>query len=73
LFLFEEGAMEPAIEDLMAKVKTIAQGPNAELLLKLVDFLYEKELSPSFPSSCLGTLWAQAPLGRKLQECGRSN
>jgi len=34
--------MEIAIEDLMVKVKAIAQGPNAELLCKLVDVLYEQ-------------------------------
>jgi len=35
--------METAIEDLMDKVKTIAQGPNADLLGKLVDILYARE------------------------------
>jgi len=35
--------MEPAIEDLMVKIKAIAQGPNAELLRKFVDVLYERE------------------------------
>jgi len=35
--------MEPAIDDLLVKIKTIAQGPNAELLCKLVDVLYERE------------------------------
>jgi len=34
--------MEPAIDDLMTKIKAIAQGPNAELLRKLVDLLYEQ-------------------------------
>jgi hypothetical protein len=34
--------MEPAIDDLMVKIKAIAQGPNAELLRKLVDVLYEQ-------------------------------
>jgi len=34
--------MEPGIEDLLAKVKTIAQGPNAELFRRLVDVLYEQ-------------------------------
>ena len=34
--------MEPAIDDLMDKIKAIAQGPNAELLRKLVDVLYEQ-------------------------------
>ena len=32
--------MEPAIDELMVKIKAIAQGPNAELLRKLVDVLY---------------------------------
>ena len=34
--------MEIVIDDLMAKIKAIAQGPNAELLCKLVDVLYEQ-------------------------------
>ncbi len=34
--------MEAAIDDLMNKVKAIAQGPNAELLQKLVDVLYQQ-------------------------------
>lgn len=34
--------METAIDDLMAKIKAIAQGPNAKLLRKLVDVLYEQ-------------------------------
>ena len=34
--------MEPVIADLMIKIKAIAQGPNAELLRKLVDVLYEQ-------------------------------
>ena len=34
--------MEPAIDDLLVKIKAIAQGPNAELLRKLVDVLYEQ-------------------------------
>ena len=34
--------METAIDDLMSKIKAIAQGPNAELLCKLVDVLYEQ-------------------------------
>jgi predicted transcriptional regulator len=34
--------METAIDDLMVKIKAIAQGPNAELLRKLVDLLYEQ-------------------------------
>jgi hypothetical protein len=37
--------MEPRIEDFLAKVKTIDQGPNAELFRKLVDVLCEPELS----------------------------
>jgi hypothetical protein len=35
--------MEPAIDDLLTKVKAIAQGPHADLLRKLVDVLYERE------------------------------
>jgi hypothetical protein len=35
--------MEPAIDDLMNKIKAIAQGPNAELLRKLIDLLYARE------------------------------
>ena len=35
--------MEPASDDLLTKIKAIAQGPNAELLRKLVDVLYERE------------------------------
>ncbi|MGA7562783.1 MAG: hypothetical protein WBW55_06225 [Desulfobaccales bacterium] len=35
--------MEPTLNDLMNKIKAIAQGPNAELLRKLVDILYERE------------------------------
>jgi hypothetical protein len=34
--------METAIDDLMVKIKAITQGPNAELLYKLVDVLYEQ-------------------------------
>jgi hypothetical protein len=34
--------MEPAIDDLVIKIKAIVQGPNAELLRKLVDVLYEQ-------------------------------
>ncbi len=34
--------METAIDDLMVKIKAIAQGPNADLLRKLVDVLYEQ-------------------------------
>ncbi|MFA4901449.1 MAG: hypothetical protein WC600_01760 [Desulfobaccales bacterium] len=34
--------MEPAIDELMTKIKVIAQGPNAKLLCKLVDVLYEQ-------------------------------
>jgi len=35
--------MEPAIDELLNKIKAIAQGPNAELLRKLIDLLYERE------------------------------
>jgi hypothetical protein len=35
--------MEPVIDDLMSKIKAIAQGPNAELLRKLIDLLYKRE------------------------------
>jgi len=35
--------MEPVIDDLMNKIKAISQGPNAELLRKLIDLLYERE------------------------------
>lgn len=35
--------MEAAIDDLIDKIKAIAQGPNAELLRQLVDVLYERE------------------------------
>jgi len=34
--------MKPAIDDLLNKIKAIAQGPNAALLRKLVDILYEQ-------------------------------
>lgn len=34
--------MEPAIDNLMNKIKAIAQGPNADLLRKLVDVLYQQ-------------------------------
>jgi hypothetical protein len=34
--------MEPTLNDLMNKIKAIAQGPNAELLRKLVDVLYQQ-------------------------------
>ncbi len=35
--------MEAAIDDLLVKVKAIAQGANADLLHKLIDLLYERE------------------------------
>lgn len=35
--------MEPTLDDLIVKIKVIAQGPNAELLSKFVDVLYERE------------------------------
>jgi hypothetical protein len=34
--------MEAIFDDLISKVRTIAQGPNAELLRKLVDVLYDQ-------------------------------
>jgi hypothetical protein len=34
--------MENLTDDLMVKVKVISQGPNAELLRKLVEVLYEQ-------------------------------
>ena len=34
--------MEIAIDDLIDKIKAISQGPNANLLRKLVDILYER-------------------------------
>ena len=34
--------MEPGIDELMNKIKAIAQGPHADLLRKLVDVLYEQ-------------------------------
>ena len=35
--------MEAPLDDLLAKVKAIAQGPNADLLRRLVDLLYERK------------------------------
>jgi len=35
--------MEPAMEELFDKVKIIAAGPNADLLRRFVDILYERE------------------------------
>jgi predicted transcriptional regulator len=35
--------MQAPLDDLLAKVKAIAQGPHADLLRKLVDLLYERE------------------------------
>lgn len=35
--------METAIDDLLTKVKYISQGPNGDLLRKLVDLLFDKE------------------------------
>ena len=35
--------MEPALDNLMLKIKAIVQGPNAELLRQLVEVLYERE------------------------------
>lgn len=34
--------MDPAIDDLMAKVKAIAQGPDGELFIKIVDALFDR-------------------------------
>ncbi len=37
--------MEPGnMETLVEKVKAIAQGPNADLLKKFIDLLYEREM-----------------------------
>ncbi|MGQ9688050.1 MAG: hypothetical protein ACUVXF_04570 [Desulfobaccales bacterium] len=36
------------IEQLVTKVKAIAQGPNADLLEKLIDLLYEHEHEPEY-------------------------
>lgn len=45
--------MEPAIDDLLNKIKAIARGPNADLLRKLVDVLYEWEIEKqSWNISC---------------------
>jgi hypothetical protein len=36
--------MEPGnLENLLEKVKAVAQGPNADLLAKFIDLLYEHE------------------------------
>jgi hypothetical protein len=49
----KEQAMEPAIDDLLNKIKAIARGPNADLLRKLVDVLYEWEIEKqSWNISC---------------------
>ena len=37
-----EQTMENLTDDLIVKVKAISQGPNADLLRKLVDVLYEQ-------------------------------
>jgi predicted transcriptional regulator len=34
--------MDTAMDDLMAKVKAIAQGPDGELLIKIVDTLFDR-------------------------------
>jgi hypothetical protein len=38
--------MDPTLDDLIGKIKVIAQGPNSELLSKLVDVLYDREQLP---------------------------
>jgi hypothetical protein len=35
--------MQAPLDDLLSKVKAIAQGPNADLLYKFIDLLYERE------------------------------
>jgi len=35
--------MAAPLDDLLAKVKAIAQGPNADLLRRLVNILYERK------------------------------
>jgi len=41
--------MEPGnLENLVEKVKAIAQGPNAELLQKFIDLLYGQEHEPEY-------------------------
>lgn len=41
--------MEPGnIENLVEKVKTIAHGPNADLLEKFIDLLYQHEQEPEY-------------------------
>lgn len=41
--------MEPAnLETLFEKVKTIAHGPNADLLEKFIDLLYEREMEEEY-------------------------
>jgi hypothetical protein len=34
--------MDTAIDDLVAKVKAIAQGPDGELLIKIIDTLFDR-------------------------------
>jgi predicted transcriptional regulator len=36
--------MESVLADLLDKVKAVAQGPNRDLLRRLVDLLYQQEL-----------------------------
>lgn len=44
--------MEPQnLENLVEKVKAIAQGPNAELLKKFIDLLYGQEHEPEYFSA----------------------
>jgi hypothetical protein len=41
--------MEPGnLENLVEKVKAIAQGPNADLLKKFIDLLYGQEHEPEY-------------------------
>ena len=41
--------MEPGnLQNLVEKVKAIAQGPNAELLKKFIDLLYGQEHEPEY-------------------------
>jgi predicted transcriptional regulator len=41
--------MEPAnLETLFEKVKAIAHGPHADLLEKLIDLLYEREMEEEY-------------------------
>lgn len=49
--------MEPGnLENLIEKVKTIAQGPHADLLEKFVDLLFEHEEPEYFSSEDLAAI-----------------